>query len=69
MNLPRLMEAAPVDIASRLLISQSLVSDAISRLQQKKTRIQNDYDRRKADHDELRHRYDQCDIVRTIDIL
>ena len=59
MNLPRLLDLIPVDIASRQLISQSSVIDAISRLQQEKTRIKKDCDHRKADHDELKHRYDQ----------
>jgi predicted nuclease with TOPRIM domain len=35
------------------------VRDAISRLQQEKARIQKDLDRRKADHEALKHRFDQ----------
>ena len=59
MNLPRLLDLIPVDIASRQLISQSSVIDALSRLQQEKARIKKDCDHQKADHDELKHRYDQ----------
>ena len=45
--------------AARLPISQSSASDAISRLQQEKTRIKEESDKRKTDHDELLRRFNQ----------
>ena len=53
-NLPQ-----PSDLSSRpsatLPISPASVSDAISRLQQEKSRIQKDLDQRKEVHDALKH--------------
>jgi len=58
MNIPQ-----PSDSSSRpsaiLPISPASVSDAISRLQQEKARIQKDLDQRKIDHDALKRRMDQ----------
>ena len=49
----------PSDSSSRpsatLPISPASVSDAISRLQQEKARIQKDFDQRKAEHESLKH--------------
>jgi len=55
MNLPQ-----PSDSSSRTLaISQASVSDAISRLQQEKARVQKDLDNRKAEFIALSQRYDR----------
>ncbi len=58
-NLPQTSDPSSRPAATPLPISPAEVSEAISRLQREKARIQNELDQTKAAHADIRGRWDE----------